>query len=292
MKLELIELALTGIAVLGSIGLFFGIVLALAAHKFAVARDSRIAKVKESLAGANCGACGFAGCEDYAEAVVTNPNVPPDRCFPGGDAVAEIVAELTGKKAEKREGCVPVIFCCRPEGDVRMRHHYIGHRSCSGAEIAFKGPFGCQFGCVGYGDCAKVCPVGAINMVNDFPVIDDERCIRCGACVEACPKGIIKLVPEDARVLIRCSTKDSGKVTQAVCTAGCVHCKACIRKCPAGAISEVDGKVQIDIRKCLAYGPECGEVCVEACKKRQILRPFRSSRKETALDGLKGAKAA
>jgi electron transport complex protein RnfB len=292
MNFELIKLALAGLAVLGLIGFVFGLALALAAHKFGVSPDPKIEEVKESLAGANCGACGFAGCEDYAEAVVTDPDVPPDLCFPGGDEVAEVVARLTNKTAQKRDGYMPVVFCRRPQGNVRKRHCYIGHQTCKGADMAFRGPFDCQYGCVGFGDCAEACPVDAIKMIDNFPVIDEERCIRCGACVEACPKGIIKMVPEKTRVLIRCSSKDSAKVTQAVCDAGCLHCKACIKKCPAGAISEVDGKVHIDVKKCTEYGPKCGEVCVEACKKRQILQPFRPKEKPAASDGHGQAKAA
>lgn len=215
---------------------------------------------------------------------MTDPNVPPNRCFPGGDAVAKIIAGITNKKAERLNGCVPVVFCARPQGDVHKRHCYIGYGTCSGADMAFGGPSECPYGCVGFGDCAKVCPVGAITMVDDFPVIDEKRCIGCGACVEACPKGIIRLVPEDARVLVRCSSKDPGKVVRAVCDAGCIHCKACIKKCPANAISEVNGRVEVDLRKCLAYGPDCKEVCIQACNKRHILQPFRP-RKEDAESG-------
>jgi electron transport complex protein RnfB len=53
MQLELIKLAIAGLAVLGCIGLLFGIGLALAARKFAVHQDPRIEKVRENLAGAN-----------------------------------------------------------------------------------------------------------------------------------------------------------------------------------------------------------------------------------------------
>lgn len=48
----LIKIALTGLAVLGSIGLFFGIGLALAAHKFAVQANPKVQVVLEVVAGA------------------------------------------------------------------------------------------------------------------------------------------------------------------------------------------------------------------------------------------------
>ena len=56
---ELIKLALGGLVLLGCIGLFFGIGLALAAHKFAVEVNPLIEEVTESLPMAQCGGCGF-----------------------------------------------------------------------------------------------------------------------------------------------------------------------------------------------------------------------------------------
>ncbi len=47
-----IKLALGGLALLICIGLFFGIGLALAAHKFAVEVNPKVEAVKEVLAGA------------------------------------------------------------------------------------------------------------------------------------------------------------------------------------------------------------------------------------------------
>jgi electron transport complex protein RnfB len=47
-----IKLALGGMVLLAAIGLFFGIGLALAAHKFAVEVNPKVEAVKEVLAGA------------------------------------------------------------------------------------------------------------------------------------------------------------------------------------------------------------------------------------------------
>jgi electron transport complex protein RnfB len=47
-----IKLAIGGLTLLGGIGLFFGIGLALAAHKFAVEINPKVEAVKEVLAGA------------------------------------------------------------------------------------------------------------------------------------------------------------------------------------------------------------------------------------------------
>jgi electron transport complex protein RnfB len=198
-------------------------------------------------------------------------------CFPGKEVVAVAVAKITGKTAGAVEELVAVVHCAKNQGDVQQKYHYVGHGTCAGATLAFEGPLDCQYGCIGFGDCANACQFGAITMVNGIPMIDPSKCVACGNCVDACPKGIIKLVPKKARVIIRCSTKDTAKATMAVCQVGCIHNKLCIKKCPAHAISEVDGVVTIDHEKCMDYGPDCDEVCVSACKKRHILQRFRLS---------------
>lgn len=206
--------------------------------------------------------------------MVNDPDVPPNLCFPGKEEVADAVAAITGKAAGAVEALVAMVHCSRVQGDVHKKYKYIGHETCAGASLAFAGPMGCQYGCLGFGDCAAACPFDALHMVNGFPVVDPDACVACGNCVHACPKELIKLIPRNARVIIPCSTKDSPKVTMSVCNVGCLHNRACIRKCPADAISEVDGIVTVDQKKCIDYGPACKEVCLSACKKVHILQPM------------------
>ena len=65
----MIQNILTALLVVGSVGLLAGILLALASHFFKVEEDETVKEVRDALPGANCGACGFAGCDSYAEAV-------------------------------------------------------------------------------------------------------------------------------------------------------------------------------------------------------------------------------
>ena len=168
---ELIKLAIGGLVLLGCIGLFFGIGLALAAHKFAVESNPVIEEVLESLPLANCGGCGYPGCEGYAIEVVTDPDVPPNLCFPGKEAVAEKVASLTGKKMTAIEDTMAVVRCSRIEGRVSHKHRYIGFSSCTAANLGYGGPAACQYACIGMGECAEACPFDAIKMEENFPVI-------------------------------------------------------------------------------------------------------------------------
>ncbi len=269
----LVKLALGGVALLACIGLFFGIGLALAAHKFAVEIDPLIEKVLESLAGAQCGGCGYPGCEGYAIAVVNDPDVPPNLCYPGKEKVAERVAELTGKKMAEMEDMIALVRCSRQEGRVSHKHEYIGFASCTAANLGFGGPSACNYACIGLGECAQACPFDAITMVDSFPVVNADKCVSCGTCVKTCPKQVIVLQSLKARVYVPCSTKDLGKNVKKVCEVGCISCQICVKKCPAEAVHLENGLIQIDQEKCLAYGPECQEVCVEKCP-RAIFRNY------------------
>lgn len=283
---QLVKLALGGIALLACIGLFFGIGLALAAHKFAVEANPKIEAVLHVLAGAQCGGCGYPGCEGYAIAVVNDPEVPPNLCFPGKETVAAKVAEITGKKMTAVEDMIAVVRCSRVEGRVSHKHEYIGFASCTAANLGFGGPSACQYACIGLGECAAVCPFDAITMVEGFPVIDPDRCVSCGTCVKTCPKRVIELMSLKARVHVPCSSKDLGKKVREVCEVGCISCQMCVKKCPAEAVSYTEGLIKIDHPKCIAYGPSCEEVCVEKCP-RKIMRRYEGrqaiARKETGL---------
>lgn len=273
MNPELIKLALAGLAVLACIGLFFGIGLALAAHKFHVKGNPKVEEVLEVLAGAQCGGCGYPGCEGYAEAVVNDPEVPPNLCFPGKEQVAKLVAEITGKKIVTLENMLAVVRCSRIEGQVRQGFHYIGLFTCSAAKQAFQGQFQCAYACLGFGDCAKSCPFGAISMVEGFPKVDPKLCVGCGTCVKTCPKGLIELMPSKARVWVPCHSKDAAKVVKEACGVGCISCRMCVKVCPAKAVSMEEGIIKIDHKKCMEFGPDCKEVCVEKCP-RKIFREF------------------
>ena len=48
--------------------------------------------------------------------------------------------------------------------------------------------------CIGCGQCAEICPVEAVMMEEDIPVVDLDWCIGCGVCVKKCPTGAINMV--------------------------------------------------------------------------------------------------
>ena len=78
---------------LGALGLIFGGVLTFASKKFHVDVDERVEQIKECLGGANCGACGFAGCDAFAQALVDG-KAPVNGCAPAGAKGIEKISTI------------------------------------------------------------------------------------------------------------------------------------------------------------------------------------------------------
>jgi len=258
-------LKFTLVFVAGVAGIF-GFALAVTAKKFAVKMDPRIEEVKEVLANAHCGACGYAGCSAYAEAVVTDPDVAVNLCAPGGDKCAEAVARITGKVAEKTEPKIARLYCQGGSSNSERRFEYKGVLDCRAAVIAAGGDKACVYGCLGYGSCERACPFDAIRMSEDnLPVIDPEKCTACGKCVSTCPKMVLELGPKSGAVVISCHSKDKGPVVRKNCRVGCIGCGTCVKTCPYEAIELKDFLARIDFAKCQVCG-----LCVTKCPTKAI----------------------
>lgn len=276
--MELKEIAVIGLIFFGLLGLFAGIALAFAAVRCKVQVNPTIEAVKHELSGANCGACAYPGCEAYAEAVVMNKDVPPDLCRPGGPDTASRVAKLTGKTMGSLEPIISFRRCQKVEGQVGQRFNYFGLKTCQAASMSAGGPDACVYSCLGFGDCVRACPFSAMYLKNGMVEIDAEKCTGCGVCVKTCPKNVLELIQRSARVMVYCSSKDKGKAVMDVCQVGCIACNKCVKVCPAQVVSMKDGRIHIDHKACLAYGPSCQEVCATDCP-RHILRLIRGGAK-------------
>ena len=86
------QLVIYGIIVLGVLGALFGAILAFASKIFYVEVDPKQEQVRECLAGANCGGCGFPGCDGYAAAVAKG-EAPVNKCVAAGPEAAAKIAE-------------------------------------------------------------------------------------------------------------------------------------------------------------------------------------------------------
>ena len=266
-SVDLIEVIKFSAAFLLGISALFGIGLAFAAKKFAVKEDPRVEQVSEVLAHAHCGACGYPGCRQYAEAVVSDPDVKPTLCTPGGAASAEAVARITGKVMEQTEPKIARVFCQGGCSKSQRRFKYEGVKDCRAAILASGGDKSCLYGCLGYGSCSRACPFDAISMSEEnLPVIDPVKCTACGVCAQTCPTNVIEILPLAKEVLVKCHSKDRGPVTKKNCQTGCISCGLCVKVCPYNAAKVENFLSRIDLDKCKVCG-----LCVTKCPTNAIL---------------------
>ena len=260
---------LIAIAILGGLGLVFGLVLAAASKVFYVETDPRLDQLNECLPGANCGGCGFAGCGAYAEAVLKG-EAPVGKCASGGNEAAKAMAAIMGVEAEEVTRKVAMVRCSGArtfdsEGNLtkgaKMKATYEGFHDCLAAsKVGGSGPLSCKFGCLGYGSCTRVCKYGAISVKNGVAVVDEDLCVGCMACAQVCPRKVITAVEPDRNVIIACNSLAKGAVTNRACTIGCIGCGKCMKTCPSGAITITNNLAQIDYSKCTNCG-QCATVC-------------------------------
>lgn len=262
------------VAAVTVIGIICGVMLVVASKFMAVPEDETFLAVRECLPGANCGACGYAGCDGYAHALADGEITNTALCVPGGSEASSNVAVALGVEAAEAVRKVAYIACCGSSENVDHRHEYVGIRSCSAANLLFAGDSLCAYGCLGYGDCMSVCPNGAIHIKDSLAKIDLDLCTGCGLCAKKCPNHLIHIVPENVRFIIDCSNHDKGANTRKSCKAGCIGCKKCERECPSGAITVVDNLAVIDHEKCTNCG-HCKEICTTGCISKVFFdRPY------------------
>ena len=265
------DIILITTAVITVIGLIVGAGLVFTGKKFAVEVDEREAAVREALPGNNCGACGYAGCDAMAAAIAQG-EAPVNGCPVGGGPVAEKIGAIMGVEAGAVERRVAFVRCKGSCEFTQNQGKYIGIPDCASAARAGLALKDCDYGCLGLGSCAKVCPEQAIRVVDGIAVVDRRRCVGCGLCAKACPKGLIELIPEHNRVAVRCSNKDRGPQVKQVCSTGCIGCMLCTKQCETGAITVTNNLAHIDYAACT----QCGK-CVEKCPVKVITPPVGSS---------------
>lgn len=253
---------ISAVAVLFVMGIVFAVLLGVAAKVFAVEVDERIPLVRECLPGANCGGCGFPGCDGLAAAIVGG-TAPVNGCPVGGAACAAKVAAVMGVEADTSERKVAHVHC-NGGCNAADKTQYEGLQDCTAAMRVAGGPKACAFGCMGLGSCVKACAFDAIHIVDGVAKVDTEKCVACGKCVSACPKKLIDLLPESKKVHVNCMSRDKGPEVMKVCSVGCIGCKMCEKTCKFDAIHVENGVAKIDYDKCKNC-KMCAKVCPKGC---------------------------
>lgn len=268
---------LSAVLTLGIIAFIAAAILFVCSKKFAVEEDPRIGQVAEVLPQANCGGCGFPGCSGLAAALVKGADsgsLEGLNCPVGGAEVMGKVADLLGMAVANSAPKVAVVRCNGCFANRPRTVEYDGLRTCAAMNSTGQGETACGFGCLGCGDCVKVCNFDAIhiNPETGLAEVDESKCTSCGACVKACPRHIIeirlqgKVIKEQARrVYVNCVNKDKGPVAAKACKVSCIACGKCQKVCKFDAITIEDNVAYIDYDKCKACG-----LCVRECPKNAI----------------------
>lgn len=211
------------------VGLFFGIALSIASKVFHVHIDKRIKEVEELLPAANCGACGYAGCAAFADALIKG-EANPAGCLPGGAEVTQNIADFLGVHAESSEEMVAAVHCKGGVKEAEERAQYDGIHDCHAAELVGRGSKSCLDGCLGLSSCVTVCEFDAIH-INDNGVaeVDPVKCTGCTACVAACPRILIDMIPKTQKIFLACNNKDRGAKVKKYCSVGCTACTLCVK---------------------------------------------------------------
>ncbi|MBO4907278.1 MAG: Fe-S cluster domain-containing protein [Bacteroidaceae bacterium] len=249
---------LIAVIVLGAIGLVSALILFIAAKRFAVQEDERIAKVQEVLPGANCGGCGFPGCAGFSSACVTaadKGSIDGMLCPVGGQPVMEKIAAILGLEATASAPKVAVVRCNGTCENRPRIAEFDGAQSCRVQQMLGSGETACAYGCLGCGDCVDACQFDAIhiNPETGLPEVDEEKCTACGACAKACPRNIIEIRLKglkNRRVVVLCNNKDKGAIAKKACSAACIACQKCVKVCKFEAITVDANLAHIDAEKC------------------------------------------
>jgi len=258
------------VTILSAIGFFSGLMIYVASRVLPE-EDEALAKaedIKEFLPGADCAACGYPGCLAYAQAVARDKQVFVDSPCPTLSQDEEGIKRLEdflGLKAQAAVGKKAIVHCT---GGTRPIAEYDGVWTCAAAAQVASGFNECPYACIGFGDCERVCPTGAISIDKQkhLAVVNWRSCIGCGLCVDACPQGIMELVPADTPQYLACNYQAMRDIPgRKRCPDGCIHCHICQKV-------EAEGSVTWDEAKDLpVFGAIQVDTAIDKCPRHVIL---------------------
>ena len=260
------------VVIVAAIGLIAGVGLAVASAVFAVPVDEKAEQVRACLPGANCGACGYTGCDGYAAALSKGETKECSLCLPGGNDRAAQLGKIMCLDAGKIPPLVAAVMCQGNRENTPEKLEYSGVHSCKMATQLFGGPKTCVHGCIGFGDCVEVCPYEAIFICDGVARINPSKCRACKKCIKTCPRQLIDLFPLDTiKAAVLCKNHDKGAQTRKQCKAGCIGCMKCVKACETGAVTVENFCAKVDYDKCVGCG-KCHAACPVGCIDLYMLK--------------------
>jgi len=223
--------------------------LIYAYRKWHVEENPLYQVVDELLPQVNCGACGFPGCRAFAEALV-NKKALPGQCSVSSANAHQKIANILNVDVGNFEKKVARLACAGGDNVAKKQADYSGLNSCRAATLVAGGANSCAWGCLGFGDCAKVCHFNAISMSdNHLPVVDEIKCTACNDCVEICPKDLFSLQPVSHRLWVACNNRENGDELLMNCEVACTACGRCAHDSTDDLITMIDNLPVINYTK-------------------------------------------
>lgn len=261
---------LTAPLIMTSLGLLFGVILAVAYHYLKVDEDPRIAETEELLPGTNCGACGEPGCLPFAIKLVAGETIPSG-CTVASEDDIDNLSEFLGVDAGEQEKVAARLRCAGGKGQAFQVAEYQGFESCRAAAVISGGGKGCSWGCLGLADCEVACTFDVIHMNNNgLPVVDTANCTACSDCVDICPRDLFELRPIEEKLYVQCNIPLEGKSVSALCSAGCDGCAKCVADAPAGLMHMENELPVIDYSSGLFTNDKVTKKAIERCPTNAI----------------------
>jgi Na+-translocating ferredoxin:NAD+ oxidoreductase RNF subunit RnfB/ferredoxin len=265
--LDSLQFVVVAVGFLTVLGIFLAIVLVVANKYLFVYEDPRIDEVEAMLPAANCGACGTAGCRNFAEKLVAG-EVTPGQCTVNPKETSVAIADFLGVALGKVEKRVARLACAGGRHVARIRASYDGLSSCRAAALVSGGGKGCRWGCLGLADCEAVCEFDAISMDRyGLPVVDVDKCTACGDCVDVCPKDLFSLQPLSHQLWVACKSEDFGDAAEAECEVMCTACGRCAMDSPEGLVTMKNNLATIDYTK----NGLASQIAIERCPTGAIV---------------------
>ena len=265
--------------VISVMGLVFGALLGVTGRVFAVPSNPTVVALRECLPGANCGACGYPGCDGYAAAVAEG-KAEVGSCSVGGPNCTAAMAEIMGVSASAGVRMIATVACQGTSEHCAPKAEYQGIKDCVAASLVNNGTKVCQYACLGLGTCERACPFDAIHIdpVKMIAVVDKEKCQGCKKCVAACPQHVLSMQPDNRVVTVECHNPEKGNQLKERCDKACVGCEACVKSCQFGALTMENGVPKVDYEKCVGC-----MACADACPTGALTAEY-ELRKEAYID--------